>query len=790
MPKAIALLLLMLFFATRQPFSPLSPIPELSALARRANTAMRAGDLAGAESMFLEGLNRSRRAANWRYVSGFLSSLGTIRVTQSRYRQALQLFLQGQDAARQVGAAQEEGLARSNIGVIYLRVGDWQKGHAVMLEATRNLPAKSIPNALYVNLANYESRLRHYAAADGYFRRSLENSERVNIPALVASTWEHWGLSYLERGELEPAEHCLLESYRQHRLAKRPEAEQLHYGFARLALAKGDLPEARRRAAQYLEAARAKPLFYPLWEAYRVSAEIEERAGNLPAAYASYLRGVDWARQSRAERLPSSQVMAMAESALQSLYLGLIHTAQQLHTRRPNSQLLLAALEAAEEGRSAALVENSALLTDDYWQALDGFQRIQARRLAADTPALSQESAVLQARLLDYESIAGLRTASQGTQQQVIARARQALAADEAILIFRTGEPRSYAWKLTRTTVELRTLPSEGILRERIGHFRTEVQNGTGLTSEHGKKLLIEIFGEFSLPDSTNQRWTLIPDGPLHELPFAALPWPSGRQTGSYLIEHRTLLLAPSVATLAIDLNSAPTGPTFAGIADPIYNSSDPRLPPVPQRADVLGLFRPRRPATLELARLPGSRTELDLAIKALRPTDPILLTGGQVNRQAFLSLLDRRAGTLHLATHVVPQPDDSRHALIALGLNPRTRDQELVGAQEINARRHSARLVIMSGCGSGVGEALPGAGLLSLTRAWILSGAEGVVASHWPVPDHSGALFERFYRHTQPARHPVAADWALALQQAQVESIHDRVPASVWAAYFLTGRN
>ena len=96
-----------------------------------------------------------------------------------------------------------------------------------------------------------------------------------------------------------------------------------------------------------------------------------------------------------------------------------------------------------------------------------------------------------------------------------------------------------------------------------------------------------------------------------------------------------------------------------------------------------------------------------------------------------------------------------------------------------------------MSGCNSGRGEILPGVGLLSLTRAWILSGATGVVASLWPVPDQSGLLFERFYRHAQLGTdHTNANNWAAALQQAQIESIHDRIPPSVWAAYFLTGRN
>ena len=799
MPKFIVLIFFALFFCLRPPVSLNQPRTELKALAKQANAIMRTGDLPAAEALFRQGLAGARQKADWTYVSGFLTSLGVVRVNQSRYRQALDLFLQSQDAALQAGSPQDAGFAAFNIGVIYARLGDWQKGHAAIVEATRHMAPERLPSSLHLNLANYESRLQHYSLADQYFRTSIDNSERLGIDSLMAAGWEHWGLSYLERHQLEPAEQCLLESYRMHRLAKRPEAEQTHYGLARLALARGELAEARRRAAQYLRAARTQPLFYPLWEAYRLSGEIEERSGNHARAYNYYVQGVDWARQSRAERLPSSQLMATAESALQSLYLSLIRVAQHLHSRQPQASLLVVALEAAEEGRSAALVENSALLTDDYWQTLDRLQRTQAHRLSADTPQLAQEGERLRTLLVNYESVAGLRTASPNTNLQLISQARNALTPSQAILVFRTGEPHSYAWKLTRDSVELRTLPSEATLAGQVAKFRVDALAGQAIGSEAGKKLFSEIIGEHSLRETTIQQWTLVPDGPLHELPFAALPWPSAR--GSYLVEHRTLMLAPSVATLAVTPQNAPTGPSFAGMADPIYNSADPRLSPLPQRAGVLALFRQRSgwggagaSSSFELARLPGSLAELDAAVRMLRPIDPILLTGSQVNRQAFLTLLDRRAATLHLATHVVAAPGAPQHALIALGLNPRTRHQELVGEDEIHARRNSARLVVMSGCNSGRGEILPGVGLLSLTRAWILSGATGVVASHWPVPDQSGLLFERFYRHSQRVTDHAAIanakNWAAALQQAQIESIHDRIPASVWAAYFLTGRN
>ena len=240
MPKIIVLIFLALFFCPRPPVSLNQPRTELKALAKQANAIMRTGDLPAAEALFRQGLAGARQKADWTYVSGFLTSLGVVRVNQSRYRQALDLFLQSQDAALQAGSPQDAGFAAFNIGVIYARLGDWQKGHAAIVEATRHMAPERLPSSLHLNLANYESRLQHYPLADQYFRTSIDNSERLGIDSLMAAGWEHWGLSYLERHQLEPAEQCLLESYRMHRLAKRPEAEQLHYGLARLALARGE----------------------------------------------------------------------------------------------------------------------------------------------------------------------------------------------------------------------------------------------------------------------------------------------------------------------------------------------------------------------------------------------------------------------------------------------------------------------------------------------------------------------------------------------------------------------
>jgi CHAT domain-containing protein len=99
------------------------------------------------------------------------------------------------------------------------------------------------------------------------------------------------------------------------------------------------------------------------------------------------------------------------------------------------------------------------------------------------------------------------------------------------------------------------------------------------------------------------------------------------------------------------------------------------------------------------------------------------------------------------------------------------------------------AGIVVLSGCSSSSADALPGAGLMGLTRAWMAAGARGVIASRWPTPDDTGALFTSFYKHLLDG---TDAAPAVALQRAQVEMLRSggwRSKPNYWATYlFMSG--
>lgn len=124
---------------------------------------------------------------------------------------------------------------------------------------------------------------------------------------------------------------------------------------------------------------------------------------------------------------------------------------------------------------------------------------------------------------------------------------------------------------------------------------------------------------------------------------------------------------------------------------------------------------------------------------------------------------------------------------MIGLSLSP-AGDAQWLSPLEITRSKVPTGLVALSGCSSGRADALPGSGLMGLTRAWLAAGARAVIASHWATPDDSGALFIGFYKHF---RETPEAGPAVALQRAQVDMLRAggwRSDPQYWATYYVNG--
>jgi CHAT domain-containing protein len=323
--------------------------------------------------------------------------------------------------------------------------------------------------------------------------------------------------------------------------------------------------------------------------------------------------------------------------------------------------------------------------------------------------------------------------------------------------------------------VKLHRIPAREPLEQAAREFRAAIEAGDSEPSLAGYQLYTQIFGEISPESRTSRVWTLVLDGNLFETPWAALPT-SQAVPARYLAERNVLRTVPS---LFLSADKCPEGGRFVGVGDPIYNRADSRL-------------KNAAAPSMEFARLVGSGAEVETCARAWNQEATVLL-GPDATPDRLVRELSTPVAALHFATHFVRSAQDGRRTLIALGLSPGASESPLLGPEQILAIGARPGLVVLSGCQSGAGQVIAGAGLMGLTRSWLAGGASNVTASLWPTPDDQGALFQSFYRHYSSAverRQPFAA--ATSLRAAQLDMLHSpdwRSSPRYWAAFFLVSK-
>jgi CHAT domain-containing protein len=346
-----------------------------------------------------------------------------------------------------------------------------------------------------------------------------------------------------------------------------------------------------------------------------------------------------------------------------------------------------------------------------------------------------------------------------------VTQAREILAPDTALLAYSVGKERTVLFVLApapsgtvANQVEALILPvGSERLRPRIAAWRRLAERTAPPPAFFAEAhALYDLLIKPAEPlIASVRRLVVCPDGPLHQVPFAAL-----RRRRAYLVEWKSLTLVPSASVLGYLVQSRPDA---AGAAT-LVAFGDPTTPGFPA--------------------LTGSRREV-AAITSLFPAARAFL-GNEATKPRMEAAV-AAVRYVHFAGHGVV---NERHPLeSALAFSPAAGetgpDSGLLHAWEVFERiRLDADLVTLSACRSAAGKELAGEGILGLTRAFHFAGARSVLASLWRVPDKSTPLFmRRFYGSLKRG---LAKDEAL--RQAQLASIREGQHPVRWASFQLYG--
>ena len=265
-------------------------------------------------------------------------------------------------------------------------------------------------------------------------------------------------------------------------------------------------------------------------------------------------------------------------------------------------------------------------------------------------------------------------------------------------------------------------------------HFRRHAQAFQHAAESHLRLLHSALIAPL-LPHLRQRHLVIVPHGVLHALPFSALEGPDGP-----LIEQHSVSLAPSAAVFALCAQRA---------ASPFADS-------------------------LLVAAAPDAAADEVAAVGSGSP-HAVRLTGAAATVDAVRAHAER-SRVLHIAAHGGLRGDNPYFSALELA------DGRLNVIDLYNLRLQ-ADLVVLSGCGTALGDLSGGDELIGLTRALLYAGARAVVASLWDVDDRTTAEFMQLFHANRRSAAPAQALW-----QAKREFRRRYHHPYFWAPFQLLG--
>jgi CHAT domain-containing protein len=344
-----------------------------------------------------------------------------------------------------------------------------------------------------------------------------------------------------------------------------------------------------------------------------------------------------------------------------------------------------------------------------------------------------------------------------------------------------SGEEHSFALFVSSQRLCLVKLADEKKIREAVGNYLQylrlkETGNFQGFPG--GQRLLNMLLGP--ILDELGpgmERLVIILDDHLHYLPFESLAGVpgQGRAGGAgarFLVEDLEISYAPSISWWLRRREHSSSYRELQRLLIIGYSNEDAAQPL------ASGSYLP-------LPALRFVRREVDVISGLFKQAEPAVLLD-QMAGEAELQALDLAGfDVIHFATHGVLDNEYWWRSYLLLEGSPALRLDGFLSPLEILDWGLNARLVVLSACQTAKGRLYEGEGILGISQAFLLAGAESVIASLWNVNDESSVrIFRCFYRHLKGGE-PISR----ALRLAKLDLIDSRLNHPFyWAGFILMG--
>ncbi|HKQ73873.1 MAG TPA: CHAT domain-containing protein [Blastocatellia bacterium] len=835
---------------------------EANALSNKAVTYMVATDYSAALESAQQALRVFRAEKDRGQEAFVLNNLGQIYRMLQEHQLALDHYERALAILRERNDRRNTGLTLGDMAVTYTDLGDLPRAldyFRQALEISDEFGDRRTKSLLLESVSRVWQKLGETAKAFDARTQSLELARAVGDRQAQSLALTSLSEIYLLRGEKEKARDSLTEALEITRATGKSVMEAaVIRQMGKLAVTNGNPNEAIRLFQQSLSLARAAGALAVEREALILLAQTERERNNLNEARDYYEKAIELTESFRA-KIRRQELRASYLAEWQDEYEQTIDLLMQMHQQRPNAGHAAAALGISERARARSLLETLAEARAGIRQGVDAGLLAEERRLvdqislkerqraksvgnsqaAQQTEALAKE---VEALLDEYRALQSrIRAVSPRyaalTEPHPLTAAQiqtECLDAQTVLLEFALGEKQSWLWAVTPETITSATIPPRAEIEasarkvyelltarhprkdETTAERETRIADADSkFTKEAGalSEMLLGGITEKLRRDWKNKRLLIVAGGMLEYLPFAALPLPA-ETTNQPLIKDYEVVNLPSASAISLIRREAagrqaPTK-TLAALADPVFDTSDPRLALSRKKSSASGLVANVRsaesssaasPLPSELARsvrsfnrdgfdrLVFSNEEAEFITSRAPRNSTLKATGFEATRRLVASGELAQYRIVHFATHGLINSENPELSGLVLSLvDEKGKPQDgFLRMSEIFNLRLPADLVVLSACQTALGKEIKGEGLVGLTRGFMYAGAERVTASLWQVDDQATSqLMRHFYRGMlKEGLRPAAA-----LRAAQLEMSRSSRWSSpyYWAGFVIQG--